>query len=65
MFSKKNKFNCVLCGHDREKFKKKISFCRNCRKIKDYINEYGLVSVLDKIKQPTKATAPPQYPCMD
>ncbi len=63
MFKSKDKFNCVLCGHDREKFKKKIAFCRSCRKIKDYINEFGLVSVLDKIndKQIIKPTAPPQY----
>lgn len=45
MFKKSDKYNCCLCGHDREKFKKKIAFCRNCRKIKDYINEYGLNSI--------------------
>jgi hypothetical protein len=51
------KYNCSLCGTDRETNKNKINFCVRCRKIKDYINLYGVLSVLDKIEM--KASAPP------
>lgn len=60
LFKNNKKYNCILCGHDRETNKNKINFCRNCRKVKDFINEYGINSILSKIEM--KINPPPSYP---
>ncbi len=57
MFGKKKKYSCVFCSNTSEKSNKKIMFCKDCRKVRDFLREYGLRVLLDKIDN-NKASAP-------
>lgn len=61
MFKKTKKYSCSFCNDLTEISKNKVSFCRDCIKIRSYIREYGLKSLLEKITQNEKITYPPNY----
>ena len=62
MLNKNKKYNCVFCSDTTQKSKHKINFCRDCLKIREYIRQHGIKTLLDKINnEPIKPTAPPQY----
>ena len=49
MFNKK-KYSCVFCSNTNEKSSKKVFFCRDCLKIRNYIRYNGIKTLLDKIE---------------
>jgi hypothetical protein len=61
MFRKKSKFSCVFCSDKKEKSKDKINFCRDCEKIRMYVRDNGIKSILNLILDNNyqKPTAPP------
>ena len=61
MFGKNKKYSCVFCSNKNEKSNKKIFFCRECNKIREYIRDNGIKPLLNMI-QDNKASAPPIYP---
>jgi len=52
MFNKK-KHSCVFCSNKNETSKSKVFFCRDCLKIRNYIRDNGIRTLLDKIESPT------------
>jgi len=55
---KKKKYTCIFCSNMNETSNKKIMFCKDCRKIRDFLRESGMRILLDKIDN-NKASAPP------
>ena len=60
---KKKKYSCCFCSNMTETSNKKIMFCKDCRKVRDFLREYGIKSLLEKVEQSVyKASAPlPPY----
>ncbi len=59
---KKKKYSCIFCSDTNETSSPKVFLCRECRRIKDYLRQYGMKSLLSKIEYNTdniKASAPP------
>jgi hypothetical protein len=57
---KSKKYTCCFCSNISETSNKKIMFCKDCRKIRDFVREYGIRSLLDKLEVGVmKASAPP------
>jgi len=62
MFGKsKTKYSCVFCSNKNEKSNKKIFFCRECNKIRDYIRDNGIKTLINVIEDNNKPSAPPIY----
>ena len=61
MFSKSKKYSCVFCSNKSEKSNKIIFFCRECNKIRDYIRDKGIKTLLNKIEE-DNSTIPPTAP---
>ncbi len=57
MLKNKNKYTCVFCSNTKEKSKNKVFFCNECLVIRQYIRDYGIKEVLNKIQ--TKPSCPP------
>ena len=55
---KKKKYSCVLCSDTNETSSRKVFLCRECKRIKDFLRQYGMKTLLDKIEY-NKASAPP------
>ena len=63
MFNKKKKYTCAFCNDLTKISTSKLTFCRDCDKVRQYIRDYGLRTLLDKISQNIeKPSAPPLYP---
>lgn len=59
MFNTK-KYSCVFCSNKNETSKSKVFFCRDCLKIRNFIREKGISTLLDKIEYlKVIASAPP------
>jgi len=59
MFNKK-KHSCVFCSNKNETSKSKVFFCRDCLKIRNYIRDNGIRTLLDKLENnKVLASAPP------
>ena len=59
MFNKK-KYSCVFCSNKNETSKGKVFFCRDCLRIRHFIRENGIRTLLDKIEYlKVIASAPP------
>ena len=58
MFKNKKKYSCVFCSNTNETSNKKIMFCKDCRRVRDFLREYGVRLLLDKIDN-SKPSAPP------
>lgn len=61
MFKKTKKYSCAFCNDLTKISTNKISFCRDCIKIRTYIRDYGIKTLLDKIEHNEKSTYPPNY----
>lgn len=60
MLRNKKKYSCVFCNDLTKLSTSKISFCRDCNKIRSYIRDYGLQNLLNKISQnEIQASCPP------
>ena len=46
----KKKYTCVFCSNTNEKSNKKVFFCRDCIKIRNYIRDNGIKTLLNKIE---------------
>lgn len=53
----KTKKYCNLCNIQIGKMDK--TFCRDCKKIREHIRDYGITSILDIIQRSRKPSAPP------
>ena len=51
MFQKK--YTCCLCSDDKEKGKNIVFFCRDCKRIREYIRQNGLKAILNAIVLPS------------
>jgi len=49
-FLKSKKYSCVFCSDFTEKGSKKVFFCRECNKIRTYIRQYGIKTLMNKIE---------------
>lgn len=56
---KKTKHSCVFCSDLTKNSSKKINFCRDCLKIRQYIRDKGIDNILELIKEKKEASAPP------
>ena len=61
MFKKNKKYTCCFCSDLTKITTSKVSFCRDCIKIRSYIREYGIKTLIDKITPNEKLTYPPDY----
>ena len=62
MFNKKKKHSCAFCNDLTKISTSKLTFCRDCNKLRSYIRDYGLQTLLSKISQnEVKPTYPPEY----
>jgi hypothetical protein len=61
VFTKTKKYSCCFCSDLTKSSNKKINFCRDCKKIRDYIREKGLSYLLSIVSNNEKSipTAPP------
>lgn len=57
----KKKYSCVFCSDTNEKSSKVVFFCRECSRIRNYIRDNGIKTLLTKIEGNNKASAPPLY----
>lgn len=64
MFKNKKKYTCAFCNDLTKISTSKLTFCRDCNKIRSYIRDYGLQTLLSKITQNEMipASCPPNYP---
>ena len=62
MFKKNKKYTCAFCNDLTKISTSKLTFCRECNKLRSYIRDYGLQTLLSKITQSeVKPTYPPEY----
>ena len=57
----KKKYRCCFCSNINETSSKKVFFCRECNKLRNYIRDNGIKTLLSKIDC-EKVSAPPLYP---
>lgn len=55
---KKSKHSCVFCSDLTKNSSKKINFCRDCLRIRNYLREKGISNLLELIDN-SKPSAPP------
>lgn len=60
-FRKTKKYTCSFCSDLTKLSSDKVSFCRDCLKIRSYIREYGLKSILDKLTHTDNKPSCPPY----
>lgn len=59
---KKKKYSCVFCSDTNETSSKKVFLCKECRRIKSFLRQYGMKTLLSKIEHNIdyiKPSAPP------
>ena len=62
MLRKNKKYTCCFCSDLTKISTSKLTFCRDCNKLRSYIRDYGLQTLLSKISQnEVKPTYPPEY----
>jgi len=54
---KKSKYSCVFCSNIVQKSKKRVNFCSDCLKIRNWVREKGLQNLLQILEEKTP-TAP-------
>lgn len=56
---KKKKYSCILCSDTNERSSKKVMFCKECKRIKYFLRQYGMSKMLNMIEGNKEASAPP------
>ena len=60
MFSKK-KYSCIFCSNLDKVSSKKINFCKDCKKVHNFIREKGLNKLIEYIESNNKNASAPPY----
>lgn len=55
------KYSCCFCSSLDKIGKNKIVFCKDCKKIRDYIRDFGLDCILSIIKKNNITATAPAY----
>ena len=60
MFNKK-KYSCCFCNDLTKISTSKVSFCRECNKLRQYLREWGINALLRKIQETDNKPSCPPY----